>query len=77
MTVTNIDRVLPTIISRCEVIETKNEKFVVKNEDKEEISKFINAEVGEKLKTISTINKRDEGTYFIKNLIFLVKFPSP
>jgi len=71
LTVNNIDHVLATIVSRCEVIEVQSEKLEIKSEDKDQISKFINAEVGEKLKITSTINKRDEGTHFIKNLILV------
>ncbi|SRR5258708_4654119 len=69
LTASNIDRVLPTIASRCEVIEVVGGKQQMANEDKKKIQEFWDGEVGEKLKIISVINKRDEAIEFVKNLI--------
>lgn len=71
LTSTNIDRVLPTIISRCEVVEVASSKQQVAKEDKENVNKFIDGNIGERLNIISKINKRDEAIEFIKNLILV------
>lgn len=81
LTVQNSENVLPTILSRCEVIETGNSQFVVSNTDKKLVKEFILAPESTKLAIISKINKRDEAIEFMTNLIFvshemMVKDPS-
>jgi len=71
LTSNNIDRVLPTIVSRCEVIELGTSNLEINENEKKEVLEFIDAGIGEKLKKISTINKRDEAISFIKNLILV------
>ncbi len=71
LTASNIDAVLSTIVSRCEVVQIQNSKFKILKEDREKIEKFINGEVGEKINAISKITKRDEAIFFMKNIILV------
>ncbi len=71
LTVQNIDRVLQTIVSRCEVVDVYSMPNVVSSEDREKTEKFTNLPVGEKLKITSKINKREEAVEFVKNLILV------
>jgi DNA polymerase III delta prime subunit len=71
ITAKNIDNVLPTIVSRCEVIEIQSSKLEFSEDDREKYNNFIDTKVGNKLSIISKINKREEGINFIKNLIFI------
>lgn len=65
---TNIDAVLPTIVSRCEVREFLISNLHLTKEKEEEMQGFINSDVGEKLKFISKITKRDEAIKFANDL---------
>ncbi len=69
LTATNIDGILPTIVSRCEVIELIINNIKLKIEDKTRAKDFLDAKLGEKLKIISKIAKRDEAIEFINKLI--------
>lgn len=69
LTATNINNVLPTIISRCEVVEFSNTKVEISKEDKERLDSFINGKIGRRFLLISKINKRDDAIIFIKDLI--------
>jgi DNA polymerase III delta prime subunit len=71
ITAKNIDNVLPTIVSRCEVIEIQSSKLEFSEDDKEKYNNFMDSKVGNKLSIISKINKREDGINFIKNLIFI------
>jgi DNA polymerase III delta prime subunit len=55
LTTHSIQKVLPTIVSRCEIIKVKSEDLKTKNETAE---KFINMTVGAKLKEIDKIKDR-------------------
>src|SRR5260221_2078148 len=72
LTATNIEKILPTIVSRCEVEEVYGISYIVSSENKEKYNNFIKADTGGKLKIISAINKRDEAIEFVKNLIISV-----
>ena len=71
LTARNIQNILPTIVSRCQVVEVKSEKLEVTNEDKEKIEKFIKSQTGGKLAIIAKINKREDAIEFIKKLIIV------
>ncbi len=69
LTATNITGCLPTIVSRCMVIEVKDNKipdsnFVVSAMD------FINLPLGKKMETISEIKTREEAVDFLTSLIY-------
>ena len=59
--------ILATIMSRCEIIYGK--KINQATENGSEYSDFLEKSVGEKLKIISAINKRDEAINFANSLI--------
>ncbi len=71
LTVQNIDKVLQTIVSRCEVVDVCSMPNAVSSEDREKTEKFTNLPIGEKLKITSKINKREEAVEFVKNLILV------
>lgn len=68
ITAANIEGVLSTIVSRCEIIEISRE-IEISEKDLEFVEEFISKDVGEKLKIISTIKNREEAIEFMTNLI--------
>jgi hypothetical protein len=71
LTATDIDGVLPTIVSRCEVKEMRNGRLDLRDEEREEIASFMRGGIGERLEIVSGITKRDEALSFLRNLILL------
>lgn len=69
LTATNIEKVMPTILSRCEIIDIGYSISDIKSKDKEKAKEFMDFEIGEKLVTISKINKRDAAIEFMRDLI--------
>lgn len=73
------DLLLPTIVSRCQILQsTTPAKKPVKN--LKETKEFLQAPMGERLKIVSQITKREEAVEFLTNLIvntepMLVKNP--
>ncbi len=67
LTTTNLQRVLPTIVSRSEVIYTKNQKVKIDNE--KEIISFLKSTDTDKIKFVWSIKDRDSALNFISNLI--------
>lgn len=70
---TNIDGVLPTIASRCEIQDSgfkiHENNALLREEEEEKIQRFMDGEVGEKLKIISGITKREDALKFVNDLI--------
>ncbi len=69
LTASNITGCLPTIVSRCMVVEVRNERipnsnFAVSAKD------FLGFPLGKKMETISGIKTREEAVDFITNLIY-------
>ena len=69
LTATNTENILPTIMSRCEMVEVVSCKSQVTSEDKAKAKEFIEASTGKKFGIISKIGKRDEAIGFVNNLI--------
>lgn len=71
LTTTSEYQLLPTIISRCHVIRTKNTpKLRLKN--KKMLNKFLKSSQGKKLMFVSKITKRQDAEKFLEEfLIFL------
>jgi len=69
LTTTSIRKVLPTIVSRCEVIRVKNQESKVLNEEIEQFSKLT---TGEKLAYIDKIKDRSKATEFVENMVFFL-----
>lgn len=58
-------KVLPTIVSRCEIVRIRNQESEIKNE---EIEKFLKLPTGEKLAYIDKIRGREEAIEFTESL---------
>lgn len=68
LTTSTLENILPTIVSRCELIEIFDSENV-SQEIEREIKKFLNTEIGEKLQKISAIKDRGEAIEFMENII--------
>lgn len=69
LTTPSIRKVLPTIVSRCEVIRVKNQKSEVLDE---EIEKFFDLTVGKRLAYIDKIKDRSKAIEFVENMVFFL-----
>lgn len=58
LTASNLENVLPTIVSRCQVIKTRKEKTGIRNK-------------GANYKDVLNIKDRDEAIEFVTNLIYV------
>jgi DNA polymerase III gamma/tau subunit len=67
LTAPSIRKVLPTIVSRCEVIRVRGERQEVKDLGK--IEKFLRMSTGEKLAYTDKIKDRGEAVEFAENLV--------
>jgi len=68
---TTLDLVLPTILSRCQVVEISNLKSQISNKEQEEVLIFLDAGIGEKLALIADIKKRERAIDFINKILIL------
>ncbi len=66
LTASSEEKVLPTIVSRCQVIRVHSSLFTV---HRMEDTLLIKKSLGEQLQIIDKIKKRDEAITFIQNLI--------
>ncbi len=72
LTTSSVHKVLPTIVSRCQVIEIRNTKYDSKagySIRNEEIERFSEMSIGEKLAYLDKIKDRKEAIAFLENLI--------
>lgn len=72
LTASSQDSVLPTILSRCQLIETREPEVQIEKEMLETVNKFLRFPEGEKLKEVSKITKREEAIEFMKNIILVL-----
>lgn len=63
-------KLIPTIISRCQVIRIKNQESATMNFDKN-VQAFLDMSVGEKFRYLDSLKKREDALNFIKELITL------
>ena len=68
LTCTNLSQVLPTIKSRCEIINAKWQMLNAKLQSKEQ-EKFIKLNISEKFKFLDKIKIREEALEFTRNLL--------
>ena len=68
LTAPSTRKVLPTIISRCQVIRIRNQESGILN--KENIELFLKQTAGQKLAFFDTIKDRDKAKEFVESLIF-------
>ncbi len=71
LTTNNLNAVLPTIKSRCRLINIQH-KPVISKEKEKEIENFINSKIGKRLLIVNNINKREEALEFLENLIIYI-----
>ena len=69
LTTSSIHKVLPTIVSRCQIIYVSQKRVP---EDVSNLEKFLNMKPSEKLFFLDRIKKRDEAIYFFENLMFFI-----
>ncbi|QQG41408.1 MAG: hypothetical protein HYV90_04605 [Candidatus Woesebacteria bacterium] len=66
LTAPSIRKVLPTILSRCQVIKIKNQISNIKNGD---IGEFMKMDIGEKLNYIDKIKDRNKAIELTENVV--------
>lgn len=64
---------LPTIVSRCQLIEIRSVKQKLQKEEKEEIKKFLEMPVGEKLKTTANVKNREEAIALMNKIMLVLR----
>jgi hypothetical protein len=69
LTATSVKKVLPTIVSRCQITKVKGEKLVVKSGDVED---FSTMSPSQRLAFFDKIRDRDKAIDFIESLIFFL-----
>ena len=69
LTANNINSLLPTIISRCQVVRIKNQEERIKNQD---LENFITKDKIGKLEYVAKLKTKDEALDFLENLISLI-----
>lgn len=77
LTATRLAAILPTIVSRCQIIKTHkqslplrgNSKLITQNENSK-LNNFLKLTVGEKLLLIDKIKDRGEAKAFVEKIIF-------
>lgn len=67
LTAASVHKVLPTIVSRCQIIKITNDKLQITNE--EGIEKFIRMSIGEKLAYVDKIKDRQMAISFVESLM--------
>lgn len=70
LTASSIKKVLPTIVSRCQVMIIKNGEATPKNET--EIKDFLSLDTSQRLSFFDKIRDRNEAIAFLEGLIFLL-----
>lgn len=73
LTAKSQDSLLPTIISRCQVVEVKSPKARLDSAEEKKICDFITASIGQKLKTTAGITKREDALEFVSTLIVVLE----
>jgi len=71
MTTPSVRSVLPTIVSRCQVIKTAGGRQST-NENQQEIEDFLSMTTGEKLSYIDKIKDRNMAIEFAVNMVFFM-----
>lgn len=69
LTAPSTRKVLPTIVSRCQIIRIKNNELRIMNEETDE---FLKMPVGEKLNYISNIKDREKAIELAENTVNLL-----
>ena len=72
LTSPSVKKVLPTIVSRCQVVKIANDKLQIPNENMEEMEKFWKMSLGEKLNYVDKIKDRNLAIEFAEELAFFM-----
>jgi len=67
LTTTSETKVIPTIVSRCQVIRINSPIQSVRNSD---IEGYLNAPINTRFRFIETLRKKEQAKEFVENLIF-------
>ena len=70
LTAPSVRKVMPTIVSRCQIIKIKDGKPEIINED--QIKEFLTFSVGQRLAFSDKIRDRDKAIEFVESLIFFL-----
>jgi DNA polymerase III delta prime subunit len=65
LTAPSTRKVLPTIVSRCQIIKVESEKSEI---NIAEVNKFLRAGIGERLAQVDKIKAREDAIKFVENL---------
>lgn len=69
LTAKSIENILPTIISRCQIIETQNSKIEIQN--RQECEKFIGGSIGVRFEITSKITDRQDAINWLEEIILV------
>lgn len=69
LTVITKEPILPTILSRCQIMEIASPKLEISDKDQKKIEKFLQAGTGEKLVHTSSIKNREDAIVFVEKII--------
>lgn len=72
LTTSSFYALLPTIISRCQIVRDNIKSVKLNLENEEEIKNFFGFSLGQKLSFLEKIKSREEALKFISGLIFLI-----
>ncbi len=72
LTASSSDSVLPTILSRCQLIEVADQKPDPEEESIKNTENFLDMTIGERLKEASKITKREDAALFMQTIIFVL-----
>ena len=72
LTAKSTKRVLPTIVSRCQIIKTVGDGSSMVHEDIKNLSDFFNMDTGNKFTYIDKIKSREDALKFIENTAFFL-----
>ena len=70
LTAESIHQVLPTILSRCQII-TLTRQVDIENETEEVVNQFLDSSVSKKLQKIGEIKTREDAFIFVENIILV------
>jgi DNA polymerase III delta prime subunit len=72
LTAVSVRKILPTIVSRCQIVKMTNDKSQIINENIEEIEDFLKMTPGARLSYIDKIKIREEAIEFAENMVLFM-----
>jgi DNA polymerase III delta prime subunit len=74
LTSSSVRKVLPTIVSRCQIIKSTN-KQISKLANEEDVKEFLDMTASQRLALFDKMKERDKAIEFIESLIFFLHDP--